>query len=89
MGELLQVGAADSGQGRVGELLEDLGSRRAGVGVQERAEGLGGGKRRGAAPQVWPWSWRASRVWVMVSPMQVAVTSKRSASTVMEHTCRW
>jgi hypothetical protein len=24
-----------------------------------------------------------------VSPMQVAVTSRRSESTFMEHTCRW
>jgi hypothetical protein len=46
-GELLQVGAADSGQGRVGQLCEELGSRGAGIGVQERAEGLGGGEADG------------------------------------------
>jgi hypothetical protein len=46
-GELLQVGAAASGQGWVGQLLEELGSRGAGVGVQERAEGLGGGEAEG------------------------------------------
>ena len=39
---MLQVGAADSGQGGVGQLLEDLGSRGAGIGLQERAEGVGG-----------------------------------------------
>jgi hypothetical protein len=89
LGELVQVGAADCGQGRVGQLLEELGSRGAGVGVQERAEALGGGEAEGAAPKVWPWSSRASRVCLTVSPMQVAVTSNRSESTFMEHTCRW
>jgi hypothetical protein len=47
-GELLQVGAADSGQGRVGQLLEELGARGAGIGLQERAEGLGGGEADGS-----------------------------------------
>jgi hypothetical protein len=88
-GELLQVGAADSGQSRVGQLLDDLGSRGR-VSVSRNARRAWAvGKRTGAAPKVWPWSSRASRVWVTVSPMQVAVTSKRSASTFMEHTCRW
>ena len=31
----------------MGQLLEELGSRGAGVGVQERAEGLGGGEAEG------------------------------------------
>ena len=43
-GELLQVGAADSGQGRVGQLLDELGPRGAGIGIQERVEGLGSGE---------------------------------------------
>jgi hypothetical protein len=46
-GEVVQVGAADSGQGWVGQLLEEFGPRGASVGVQERAEGLGGGEADG------------------------------------------
>jgi hypothetical protein len=52
-GELLQVGAADSGQGRVGQLVDELGARGAGIGIQERAEGLGSGEAdRGRAAGV-------------------------------------
>ena len=44
----------------------------------------------GATPGSCPWSSRISRVSISTrSPMQVAVTSSRSASTFMEQTCRW
>src|SRR5262249_16977259 len=47
------------------------------------------GKRTAAVPVAQPWSSRTSRVSPTRSPMQVAVTSSRSASTFMEHACRW
>ena len=46
-GELLQVGAADSGQAGWESCFVELGSRGAGVGVQERVEGVGGGEADG------------------------------------------
>jgi hypothetical protein len=46
-GELLQVGGADSGQAGWESCFVELGSRGAAVGVQERAEGLGGGEADG------------------------------------------
>jgi hypothetical protein len=88
-GELVQVGAAETGQRRVRQPVDDLGSFGAGAGLQEREQGMAVAKRTPAVLTVWPWSWRAWRVWVTVSPMQVAVTSSRSPSTFVEHTCRW
>jgi hypothetical protein len=73
----------------MGQRLDDCGSCRTVITVQEIEQGTGGGEPdRGH-----------SRVMTVVfedlagsrtrSPIQVVVTSSRSASTFMEQTCRW
>ena len=88
LAKTVQFVAGESGQGRVGQPVDDLGPRGAQIAVEEGEQASGAAKRTGATPVWWPWSSRISRVSLTRSPMQVAVTSRRSASTFMEQTCR-